>query len=322
MSLLGIGSILLLAACSREQAPSITLGSGGIGGNYEVAGRAIARTVNQDHESHGFELEVEISEGSAANIDAILAGDIAFGLAQADQQHQASNGLARWADKGPQTQLRAVFSLYSEVVTLVAGADSGITTMQDLRGKRVDIGPPGSGTRQNAIDALSAAGIDWNTDVRVAEEADLTDERLAKFMHGEIAAFFYTVGHPNQDVRFATYSARGARFIPLINTDELLAAFPYYSSSIIPEDQYPRANNAQDVETIGVRSVLLTSADVPDEVVYSVTKAVFENIEALREFHAVLGDLSREDMLQGFTVPFHPGALRYFREAGLSVPKG
>lgn len=309
---------LLTSSCSREQTPSITIATGGVGGNYEVVGRAIARTVNQNLGAHVFRLDDEISAGSAANIDAILSGNVEFGMAQADQQYQALNGMAQWSDKGPQTDLRAVFSLYAEAVTLIVGADSGIKTVNDLRGRHVDIGLPGSGTRQNAIDALSAAGIDWQTDIQAQQEA--LDVRLAKLMHNEIDAYFFTVGHPSRDVKFATFSVRGVRFVPLANIDKILSSTPYYSIAVVPVDIYPRADNTQDTETIGVKSLLLTSADVPDDVVYALTKVVFENLDSLREDHPVLAGLRQEDMLEGFTAPIHPGALRYYREAGIDFP--
>ena len=308
----------LIASCSQEDSRSLTIATGGVGGNYQVAGRAITNIVNENQEAHGFQLHVKTSSGSVSNIDAIVAGDIEFGIAQADQQYLALNGLAEWKDKGPQTDLRAVFSLYTESVTLVAGGDSGIRSMDDLQGKRVDIGLSGSGTRQNAIDALDAAGIDWETDIKAHEET--LDDRLAMLMRSELDAFFYTVGHPNTDMKFATYSVRGARFIPLVNIEKILSTNPYYSKSFIPIDQYPLADNEKDVETIGVKAILLTSAGVSEEIVYAVTKAVFDNSESLIEYNLVLETFGEENMLEGLTAPIHPGALRYYQEVGIQVP--
>ena len=259
-----------------------------------------------------------ISLGSASNIDAIVAGNSDFGIAQADDQHRALNGLGEWKDKGPQMDLRSVFSLYTESVTFIAGGDSGIRSIDDLKGKRVDIGLSGSGTRQNAIDALDAAGIDWETDIDAHEE--MLDVRLTMLMHSELDAFFYTVGHPNTDMKFATYSVRGARFIPLVNIEKILSTNPYYSKSFIPIDQYPLADNEKDVETIGVKAILLTSAGVSEEIVYAVTKAVFDDLESLAEYNLVLQTFGKENMLEGLTAPIHPGALRYYQEVGIQVP--
>ena len=308
-------TVLLVAACSQDKTQSISIGTGALGGGYQKAGHAITRAVNKNPEAHEFQLREITSPGSVANIDAIVAGDLEFGIAQADHQFQAVNGIAEWSTKGPQTDLRAVFSLYSESVTLVAGGDSGINSVADLKGRRVDIGLLGSGTRQNAIDALEAAGIDWKEDIEAREE--MLDDRLAMLMHGELDAFFYTIGHPSTDIRFATYSVRGARFIPLANIEELVSTNPYYSRAMIPIALYPRADNKQDVATIGVKATFLTSATVPEDIVYAVTKAVFGDLEALGEFDSVLKTLDTDSMLEGLTAPIHPGALRYYDEIGL-----
>jgi TRAP transporter TAXI family solute receptor len=311
-------AVVLTSSCSQEQIPSISIGTGGVGGNYRVAGHAITRIVNKNQAAHGFQLQDNTSPGSVSNIDALVAGDIQFGIAQADHQYQAFNGLGEWTEKGPQEDLRAVFSLYIESVTLIAGGDSGMSTIDDLKGRPVDIGLPGSGTRKNAIDALNAAGIDWETDIEAREE--LLDDRLAMLMHSELDAFFYTVGHPNTNIKFATYSVRGARFIPLVNIEDILSSNPYYSRSSIPIELYPRADNESDVETVGVRATFLTSAKVPEDVVYAVTKAVFENLESLGEYDPVLNTFGKENMLEGLTAPIHPGASKYYQEIGLQVP--
>jgi TRAP transporter TAXI family solute receptor len=310
--------LLVIPSCSQEKSQLLTIGTGGHGGNYSMAGLAIARVVNNTQEAHGFRLQDKYSSGSVSNIDAIVAGDIEFGIAQADRQSQAFNGLAEWKGKGPQKDLRALFSLYTESLTLVAGRDSGINTIHDLKGKRVDIGLPGSGTRENAIDALNAAGIEWEKDIEIHEEK--LDVRLNMLMHSELDAFFHTVGHPTQDIRFATYSVRGARLIPLVNIEKIISTMPYYSRSSIPAELYPHADNRSDVETIGVKATFLTSSKVPDDIVYAVTKAVFDNLESLRKYAPVLKNVRKEDMLNGLTAPIHPGALRYYQEIGLQVP--
>ncbi len=310
--------LFVIPSCSQEKNRTLTIGTGGPGGNYPMTGLAIARIVNKKQEAHGFRLQDKQSSGSASNIDAIMAGDIEFGIAQADRQYQAFNGLAEWKGKGPQKDLRAVFSLYTESVTLVAGRDSGISAIHDLRGKRVDIGLPGSGTRNNAIDALDAAGIDWGKDIEV--HAEKLDIRLNMLMHSSIDAFFHTVGHPSQNIKFATYSVRGARFIPLVNIEKILSTNLYYSKSFIPIELYPRADNKNDVETIGVKATFLTSAKVPDDIVYAITKAVFDDLESLGQYDPVLKTFRKENMLNGLTAPIHPGALRYYREIRLQVP--
>ena len=311
---LTLSLVLLLASCAQEEIPLIGIGTGGIEGRYRDVGFALARVVNENRLINGFQLNGEISTGSIANIDAISAGDIGFGIAQSDDQYQAVKGLGEWESRGPQEDLRAVFSIYTESVALVAGADSDIRSINDLNGKLVDIGSTGSGTRQNAIDALHAAGIDWETDIQ-AHEGDL-DTRLAKFMKGELDAFFFTAGHPNKEIKFATFSVRGVRLIPLANIDRLISASPYYFETLIPVSIYPMAGNEIDIETIGMNATLLTSAKVSEDIVYAVTKAAFENLESLADFDALRDD----KFLEGLMAPIHPGALKYYREVGLQIP--
>lgn len=308
----------LFASCSKEEVPSFRIGTGSTAGNYLVTGRALARVVNANWAMTGWQLKSETSSGSVSNINAIAAGKIQFGIAQADHQYQAVKGTGDWRDKGPQEDLRAVFSLYTESVTLLAGGDSDIQSINDLKGKLVDIGSSGSGTRQNAIDVLRAAGMDWRNDIQAREES--LDGRLAKFMGGELDAFFYTVGHPNLETKFATYSVRGVRIIPLTNIDSLISENPYFLRMLIPTELYPMARNEADIETIGVNATLLTSAKVPEEVVYAFTKAVFENLDALTDLNTKFDALLDDKFLEGLTAPIHPGALKYFQEIGLQIP--
>jgi uncharacterized protein len=308
----------LIASCSKDKIPSYGIGTGSVSGNYQNVGSEIVRIVNENRTINGFQLEYEISSGSKSNIRAIATGETQFGIAQADVQYQAVKGLGEWSDEGPQDDLRAVFSLYAESVTLVAGGDTDIRSINDLRGKLVDLGSSGSGTRRNAIDALGAAGIDWKSDIQAREES--LDDRLAKFMRGELDAFFYTAGHPNREIKFATFSVRGARIIPLTNIDRLVSANSYYSRTLIPSGLYPMADNEVDIETVGVNATLLTSANTSDDVVYAVTKAVFENLELLADSNADISALLDDKFLEGLTAPVHPGALRYYQEIGMHNP--
>jgi len=307
-------AVFLLSSCSEEERV-LSIGSGGTLGNYYSVARSIARVVNEKRADHDFLLKEEPTAGSVANIDAILAGELAFGIAQSDREYQAANGLAEWKERGPQKDLRAMFSLHTDSITVVATPDSGIRTTGDLVGKRVDIGHPDSGSRQNAIDVLDVAGIDWRNDLVMY--GDDPDERTSKYLRGELDAFFHTVGHPTLDIKFAINSLPRARLIPLSNIEELLSTHPYYSRSVIPVALYPGVENKADVETVGVKAVFLTASTTPDEIVYSITRAVFEGIESVGKFDPVLRTLRRSNMLEGMTVPLHPGSLKYFEEEGL-----
>jgi TRAP transporter TAXI family solute receptor len=221
-------------------------------------------------------------------------------------------------DKGPQTNLRAVFSIHPESVTLVAAEDAGIKTLADLKGKRVNIGNPGSGQRQNSIDALEAAGINFETDLTA--ESVKAAEAPGLLQDGRIDAFFYTVGHPSGAIKEATAGARRVAIIPITGMEGLLTKSPFYAKSHVPMDQYPGTANTGDVETFGVKATLVTSAKVPEDVVYAVTKEVFENFDEFKKLHPAFAVLTKQGMLEGLSAPIHPGAMKYYQEAGLQVP--
>ncbi len=293
----------------------VTIGTGGITGVYYPTGGAIAKIVNKKRDVYGIRCTVESTGGSVFNINAVIAGDLDFGICQSDRQYQAWNGLAEWKDKGPQKDLRSVFSIHPESVTLVAADDAGIKTIQDLRGKRVNIGNPGSGQRQNAIDALENAGIDWKKDIK-AESAKAA-EAPGLLQDGRIDAFFYTVGHPSGAIKEATAGKRKVHFVPITGLDKLLKKYPYYAKAVIPIKFYPNATNKEDVPTFGVKATFVTSAKVPDNVVYAITKEVFENFDYFKTLHPAYSILTKQSMLEGLTAPFHPGALKYYKESGL-----
>ena len=320
----------LLAGCGGEEeqkatapapAPAkpgttfVTIGTGGITGVYYPTGGAIAKIVNKKKDVYNIRCTVESTGGSVFNVNAIMAGDLQFGVVQSDRQYQASKGLAEWKDKGVQSDLRAVFSIHPESVTLVAAVDAGINTLMDLKGKRVNIGNPGSGQRQNAIDALEAAGIDFNTDMHA--ESIKAAEAPGLLQDGRIDAFFYTVGHPSGAIKEATTGARKVRFASVTGIDALLGKYPYYAKSVIPAKLYPGAVNQGDVETFGVKATVITSTTVADDVVYAVTREVFDNFDEFKSLHPAFAGLTKENMLEGLSAEIHPGAMRYFKEAGL-----
>lgn len=295
----------------------VTIGTGGVTGVYYPTGGAIARIVNQKRDQHGIRVKVEASSGSVSNVNAIMGGDLEFGLVQSDRQYQAVNGLAEWKQKGKQEDLRAVFSIHPECLTLVAAADAGIAKIEDLKGKRVNIGNPGSGHRQNAIDALTAAGIDYNTDL-IAESVNAV-EAPALLQEGRIDAFFYMVGHPSGAIKEATAGARKVRFVPVAGPgiDKLIAGNAYYARATVPAGLYPKAQNDADVETFGVRATFVSSVRVDDALVYTITREVFENFEHFKKLHPAYAMLTKAGMLEGQSAEIHPGAMKYYKEAGL-----
>ncbi len=311
---------LVLFSLSVPNAPMaetrfVTIGTGGITGVYYPTGGAISKMVNKKRDQYGIRCTVESTGGSVFNVNAVMTGDLDFGIVQSDRQYQAIKGMAEWKEKGPQKDLRAVFSIHPEAVTLIAAQDAGIETIRDLRGKRVNIGNPGSGQRQNAIDALSAAGIDWEKDLH-AEQVKAA-EAPGLLQDGRIDAFFYTVGHPSGAIKEATAGNRKVKIIAITQTDALLEKYPYYAEAFIPIKFYPGAANKKDVPTFGVKATFVTSRKVPDDVVYAVTKEVFENLDQFKKLHPAYEFLTPQGMLKGLSAPIHPGAMKYYREAGL-----
>ena len=314
--LLGILLFSVLAHTSSEaKTVFVTIGTGGITGVYYPTGGAIAKMVNKKRKTYGIRATVESTGGSVFNVNAIMSGDLDFGVVQSDRQYQAIKGLAEWKDKGPQKALRAIFTIHPESITLVAANDAGIRTVKDLRGKRVNIGNPGSGQRQNSIDALEDAGINFEKDLKA--EGVKAAEAPGLLQDNRIDAFFYTVGHPNGNIKEATSGKRKVHFVPITGVERLLAKFPYYAKAFIPIKLYPGASNREDVETFGVKATFVTSAKVPDRVVYAITKEVFDNFEDFRKLHPAYQVLTKKNMLEGMSAPIHPGALKYYKEAGL-----
>jgi hypothetical protein len=314
--------LLGATACSRNAEQSVatgpkfaTIGTGGVTGVYYPAGGAISRMVNAKSDVYNVRASVESTGGSVFNVNAVVNGDLEFGIVQSDRQYQAINGMAEWEGKATST-LRSVFSLHPETITLIASVDSGIQSIEDLRGKRVNIGNPGSGQLQNSIDVLGAFGMS-EADV-VAEQVGAV-EAPGLLQDGRIDAFFYTVGHPNGNITEATSGRTRVRIVDISGgpISALVAEMPYYAPAVIPARLYPQAQNQSDITSVGVKATLVTDASVDEEIVYAVTKEVFENLDAFKALHPALQVLTTENMLQGISAPFHPGAVRYFEEAGL-----
>ena len=305
----------LTSAQATAKTTFVTIGTGGITGVYYPTGGAIAKMVNDKRDQYGIRATVESTGGSVFNVNAVMSGDLEFGIVQSDRQYQAVNGLAEWKDKGPQKDLRAVFSIHPESVTLVASDASGIKTIKDLKGKRVNIGNPGSGQRQNSIDALTEAGLNYETDLQA--EGVKAAEAPGLLQDGRIDAFFYTVGHPSGAIKEATAGATKVHFVPIEVSDEFLTKFPYYARAVVPKSLYEGATNEGDTPTFGVKATFVTSAKVPDEIVYAITKEVFDNLDTFKKLHPAYAFLTKESMLEGLSAPIHPGALKYYKEAGL-----
>lgn len=295
---------------------SVTIGTGGVTGVFYQVGGAISQIINKKRQEYGFKCVVESTSGSVYNIDAVVSGELDFAVVQSDRQYQAARGQAEWQKKGPQSELRSLFSVHSEACTLCAAVDAKIHNIMDLKGKRVNIGNLGSGHRQNAIDALTAADIDYKNDL-IASEIN-ADDAPRMLQEGKIDAFFYTVGHPTAAIIDATSGKRKVSIIPMpVVANKLTTEYPYYTRTKISIEDYRNAVNKFDVDTFGVKATLVTSAKAPNMVVYTIVKEIFENINFFKSLHIAFQNLDKKEMLENLTAPIHPGAMRYYKEAGL-----
>ena len=292
----------------------ITIGTGGVTGVYYPTGGAICRLVNRGRKEHGIRCSVESTGGSVYNLNTIRAGELDMGVAQSDWQFHAYNGTSRFEDKGAFKELRAVFSVHPEPFTVVARADSGITSFDDLKGKRVNIGNPGSGQCGTMEVLMNALG--WSKgDFALASELKSSEQSQA-LCDNKIDAMVFTVGHPSGSIKEATTSCDSV----LVNVtgaavDKLVGDNAYYRTATIPGGMY-RGSDA-DVQTFGVGATFVSSTAVPADTVYEVVKAVFENFDTFKKLHPAFANLKPEEMIKdGLSAPLHDGAARYYKEKG------
>ena len=309
----GFGLSGMAGQATAEETQFISIGTGGVTGVYYPTGGAICRLVNKDRKEHGIRCSAESTGGSIYNINTIRAGELEFGVAQSDWQYHAYNGTSKFEEQGPYKDLRAVFSVHPEPVTIIAHDDSGVQNITDLKGKRLNIGNPGSGTR-GTWEVLEEA-LGWErSDLKLAAEMK-SAETGAAVCDGKIDAYFWLVGHPSA----LTQESLATCPTHLVNAtgpeiDKLVSDNSYYRKAVIPGGMY---NNDEDVETFGVGATFVTSADVPDEVVYTVVKAVFENFDTFKKLHPAFANLDETQMIaDSLSAPLHPGALKYYLERG------
>lgn len=303
-------SVLPAAAQQRF----MTVGTGGVTGVYYAAGGAVCRLVNKDRAKHGIRCSVESTGGSVFNVNTIRAGELDLGFAQSDVQFNATKGLNQFKDSGAFGDLRAVFSVHPEPFTVVARKEAGIKSFADFKGKRFNVGNPGSGTRASMEEMLGALG--WKmSDFSLASELK-ADEHGPALCDGKIDGFFFAVGHPSANIQDPTTTC-GAQLVALTGpaVDKLVAEKPFYVKATIPGGLYP--NNPNPVQTYGVTATMVASSKTPVETVYQVVKAVFDNFDEFKKLHPALANLKAEDMIKnGLSAPLHEGAVKYYKEKG------
>ncbi len=292
----------------------ITIGTGGVTGVYYPTGGAICRLVNKGRKQHGIRCSVESTGGSVYNINTIREGELEFGVAQSDWQYHAYNGTSKFSDKGKFEGLRAVFSVHPEPFTVVARADSGIKTFDDLKGKRVNIGNPGSGARGTMEVVMGALG--WSTgDFALATELKPA-EQSAALCDNQIDAMVFTVGHPSGTIQEAT-TACDSVLVPVAGAaiDGLIEKNSFYRSATVPGGMYRGSDS--DTATFGVGATFVTSETVSEDAVYAVVSSVFNNFDDFKKLHPAFANLKPEEMATaGLSAPLHPGAAKYYKEQG------
>ncbi|MCL3881889.1 TAXI family TRAP transporter solute-binding subunit [Marivita sp. GX14005] len=312
--LVAAASIAFGGAAIAQDQQFISIGTGGVTGVYYPTGGAICRLVNRERKDHGIRCAVESTGGSVYNINTIKAGELEFGVAQSDWQYHAYNGTSTFADN-PFPEIRAMFSVHPEPFTLLVRADSGIESFEDLKGKRVNVGNPGSGQRATMEVVMDAFGIGMD-DFALATEYK-GSEMAKQICDDNIDAMIYTVGHPAAAIQEATTTC-DVRLVDVVGEpiDKLVEENPYYRVATIPGGMYN--GNFEDTTTFGVGATFVTRADVPDEVAYTVAKAVMSNLDDFRGLHPAFANLKAEEMVNdGLSAPLHEGAKRAYEELGL-----
>jgi uncharacterized protein len=313
--LAGAGAGCVSPAVITGRAP-FTIATGGPGGVYHPVGNAICRIFNLAEERSAKPCLAVISEGSARNVQRVRSGETALGLAQSDVVYAAHHGTGVFAAAGPDAELRTLVALHPEALAVIARADGGFRRFADLRGKRISVGHTGASYAAARDDLLAAYG--WTAaDFERSLALGLAAQNRA-LCEGRVDAIMFQAAQPNGFIQEAIVGCP-ARLLPVDGPaiGRLLAAHPYYVASVIPGGMYD--GNPTDVPTFGTRALLVTSVRQSDALAYAVVKAVFEGFADFRRLHPALFTLTVADMVPGGIVtPIHPGALKYYREAGLA----
>ncbi len=293
----------------------VSIGTGGVTGVYYPTGGAICRLVNKNRKETGIRCSVESTGGSVFNINAIRQGELEMGVAQSDWQYHAYNGTSKFKEAGPFKELRAVFSVHAEPATLVVRADSGVKDFGDLKGKRVNVGQPGSGTVAT-YDVIAEAYGQKRSDLKLAGELKSSEMGQA-LCDNKIDAYFILVGHPAGLIKETTTTC-DARIANIHGpeVDKLVKENKFYRYASVPAGMY--TGNPDAAKTMGVGATFVSSAKVPAEVIYQVVKAVFENFDDFKKLHPAFANLKKTEMISAaLSAPLHDGAMKYYKEVGL-----
>lgn len=291
----------------------ITIGTGGVTGTYYPTGGAICRMVNKQKKTSGIRCSVESTGGSVYNVNTIKAGELDFGIAQSDTTYQAYHGEGKFKGKAI-TELRSTIAIYPELLAFIVRKSAGIKTFTDIKGKKVNIDVPGSGTRMTTEIVLDAFGIKKSELALINELKSSEGPTMLKDNH--IDGYFGVFGHPTANIKDAANSV-DIDLVPIEGApiDKLVKKYPYYAKGIISGTFYKGVTH--DTPSIGVKAVLVTSSKASEKVVYTVVKTILDNFKAFKKLHPAYKTITKKSLLDGLSIPQHPGAIKAFKEAGL-----
>ena len=308
-----IAATALLAATPVVAQTPLSVATGGTGGVYYPMGGGLAEIIN--NKVDGYTATAEVTGASVENMGLVATGDADLAIGLADTVYQAQTGTGRF-DGQQLEMIRGIASLYANMIQIVTLADSGIASLDDLRGKRVSVGAPGSGTEVNAEKVLSAVGLGYDD---IEEQRLNFNETADALANGDIDAGFWSVGAPTSSIlNLATTNS--IRMLEL--SDEQIAAAqeaePLFARTTLAAGLYQGVD--ADVTVLGVPNVLVASSEMSDDLAYTITKTMFENIADLQAVHPAANQTTVDFTLAATPIPLHPGALRYYEEIGATIP--
>ncbi len=307
-------SLGVVMAASAQANQTISIATGGTGGVYYPIGGGLAEMIGRHID--GYSGVAEVTGASVENMGLIHRQDSDLALALADTVYQAYHGQGVFEGRRQVSDVRAIASVYPNAVQLVTLANSDVHSLADLRGKRVSVGAPGSGTEVNARTLLEANGITLR-DLR-AQRLNF-NETADALRDGDIDAGFWSVGPPTSSI-MSLATARDIRVISLSEEEiaKAMAAEPVFAPYTLRAGLYEGVD--QPVQTIGIPNVLAVNAAMPDELAYQITRVLFERVDELRAIHSAANDTTVEFSLTSTPIPFHPGALRFYEQTGADIP--
>jgi TRAP transporter TAXI family solute receptor len=300
-------SLLLIGMVSAQETTFLSIATGGTSGTYYPIGGAIAKVLNENIDS--MNASAQSTGASVTNTRLIYNQEVELAILQNDIANYAVNG-ERQFEGNQVNNMSGIASLYPEVIQIIVRSDAGIDSIEDLKGKSVAVGAPGSGAEANASQILEFFGLSYDD---IEEDYLSFGEAASRLKDRQIDAAFLTAGIPTA----AVMDVAATQDIKLLNfsdqdIESLNEAYPYLTEVIVPAETYNGLDN--DVQTVALQAILVAESSLSEEIVYNITKAIFENRDTLIAAHARAKDITLEGAESGMTVKLHPGAQKYYNE--------